>query len=241
MILDPKAQLEIANSVSQYHDIILKDINSIVRLVDSEGKVYTSALSKWEKNDIIFAAPIERCDFVIFPLPIDLEICFITKQTVFVANIHVTTRQPVNGKLLYKGYLTSPLVKKQQRAHYRLTTLFHVKYRLIPREDQRVDNEQLLNLNEGTTVNISAGGMCLLTKYQLQPKDCVEITFQFLDHEFNIQGEVLEQGERNTTGNYTHRIRFINLDARKENLLSKLIFEKQRLLVKSNNQPLFKK
>ena len=241
MTIDRKVQQEIIKSIHVHRDLILKDINLNLRLVNDEDHTYTSALIKWEEDEVIFAAPIKQCDLVIFPLPITLGIWFVTKQSVFASHIHVTAREQADGKLLYRGKLISPLAKKQQRAHFRLSTLFQVQYRALPEEDKIDMPLESLPLYEGTAINISVGGMYMVCNQQLKAEQCIDLIFSFLDHEFNVRGKVLGLGDKNENGTFSHRITFIHMDNSKEDLLSKLIFEKQRLLMRASNQPLYKK
>ena len=223
-----------------YQATILNDINLGLRLVNNENHTYKSALIHWEKDELTFEAPIKQCDWVIFPLPIELNLWFITKQTVLASRIQVVTRELLNGKLVYKGKFISPLFKQQQRAHFRLSTLFQVNYKILPKEDkENIVRETLPNF-EGTAVNISVGGMCMVCETQLHAEQLIELTFSFLEYEFNILGKVLHLGDRNENGTFSHRITFLDMESTQENLLAKAIFEKQRLLMRASKQPLFK-
>ena len=241
LTINRKTQQEIIESIHLHRDIILKDMNLNLRLVNDEDHTYLSALVKWEKDEVTFAAPIEQCDWVIFPLPIELNLWFITKQTVFASRIQVTARERLDGKLIYKGKLITPLSKKQQRAHFRLSTLFQVHYKVLPEENTEDTSLEALPLYGGTAVNISVGGMCIVCEQQLKAEQLIDLTFCFLENEFNVRGKVLGLGDKNENGTFSHRITFLNLDTTKENLLSKSIFEKQRLLMRSSKQPLYKK
>lgn len=240
MILDSKTRSEVLKSVHQYRENILKDINLVVRLINTDEKVYTTTLNKWEDDEIIFEAPIEQCDWVIFALPIVLEACFVTNQSIYMTKIEVSKRHQVEGKLRYKGHILQPITKKQQRAHFRLATLCTLQYRIIPEGAE--ENDLLLDapFYKGTTVNLSVGGLCMVSDRQLEYNQQLDIQFHFLEHTFDVNGIVLDAGERNPNGTYTHRIRFGDMDARKTNLLSKLIFEKQRLSMQSSKVPLYK-
>lgn len=241
LTINRKIQQEIIKSIYVHKELILKDMNLNLRLVNDEDHTYLSALVKWEEDEIIFAAPIEQCDWVIFPLPIELSLWFITKQTVFASRIQMIAREQLDGKLVYKGKIISPLSKKQQRAHFRLATLFQIHYKVLPEENNEDTSLEALPLYSGTAVNISVGGMCIVCEKQLKAEQSIDLTFDFLEHEFNVRGKVLGLGDKNENGTFSHRITFLNMDNNKENLLSKSIFEKQRLLMRSSKQPLYKK
>lgn len=240
LILDNKTRREVIKSADQYRDSLLKDINLILRLINPNEKVHTTTLTKWDKDEITFEAPIERCDWVIFPLPIVLEICFITKQSIYMSRLEVTKSQKVGGKLLYKGQLLSPITKNQQRAHFRLAVLCKLQYRILPEIIKSDSILEDLPFYEGTIVNISVGGLCMVCEKKLEANETLNIQFHFLEHDFDIRGSVLNLGERNANGDFTHRIKFLDVDSHKMNLLSKLIFEKQRLLMQSAKVPLYK-
>ena len=239
MILDRKKHNEIIKSTDQYRDSLLKDINLVLRLINPNGKVHTTTLSNWDKDVLTFEAPIEKCDWVIFALPLVLEVCFIATQSIYMAQMEVTNRQPINGKLLYKGQLLNPITKKQQRAHFRLATLCKLQYRILPETIESADVLENLSFTEGMIVNISAGGLCMVCDKQLEANQTLNIQFHFLEHDFDVRGSVLDIGERNPSSAFTHRIKFLDIDSHKMNLLYKLIIEKQRLLIQSAKVPLY--
>lgn len=239
VIADRKKRLAVLKSIEQYKNNIIKDINLVLRIVDEQKKMYKTTLNQWENDELTFEAPIYQCDWVIFNLPTVLELCFITNQSIYMTHIELRQRKQLEGKLIYSGKITEPLVKKQQRAHFRLATLCPINYRIVP------DIEATLTIpntpfSKGTTVNISVGGLCMVSDEPFKPKQTMQLQFHFLEHDFDMRGVVLEQSQRNPNGTFTHRIRFVDIDSRKENLLSKLIFEKQRLLMQSSRVPLYK-
>jgi hypothetical protein len=62
------------------------------------------------------------------------------------------------------------------------------------------------------------------------------VYFDFLGTPLELCCEALFLGEKIVSGNYTHRMRFVNLKSSTKNTLTKLIFEKQRLIMSKKDK-----
>lgn len=234
-----KEQLQkIASSILAYQSSILEDINLSLRLHTEDEKVYTTCLTKWNGAHLFFEAPLVQRDYISFLLPYLLDCHLITKKAVFKTRLNLIDRHRQNDKLIYKAEIISPLIKAQQRQHFRLATLTPLDYRILKRASDIPYDEKLY---PGTSVNISVGGLCMVSNHQLLADDHLLIHMAFVNTSFTLEGHVLSDGERHENGTYSHRIRFLNMNSQIENTLSKLIFEKQRLMMRSSKMPLYPK
>ncbi|MGL4345196.1 MAG: flagellar brake protein [Cellulosilyticaceae bacterium] len=230
-------KLAINNSITQYKDIIYKDLNLSLRIQDGE-KFHKTRILKWDKDQIIFDAPLFQRDWVLFPVPCTLEVSILTKNALYMTTLDIFDKRRKGDGLQYKSRIASPIEKKQQRSHFRLNVTLPVTYTLIPDHVNQHSNAPDQTVYDAISTNISAGGLCMVCKHQLKAETGVYLKLQFLDQSLDLTGTVLIDGDQIPTGFYSHRIRFNGLDTSTENLLSKLILEKQRLMLARPAQPL---
>lgn len=227
--LSKKDMPGINESLELYKKTILDDINLTLRVIVKD-KTYVTKLVDWLAEKFIFAAPLDKLDWVLFERDKTVTISFVTKPAIYTARVQILNHYRKNGVLYYSGALVSPLMKQQQREYFRLDVLIEVHYKFLPKDAAAYDIDEL-PLVKATSVNISMGGLCLVSPIQLHKGDRVMMSFNFGNTPLEVLGEVLFQGEKNVSGTYSHRVKFINLDKVTQNLINKLIFEKQRLLM----------
>lgn len=202
----------------------MDDINLKLRVKYGQ-KTHTTHIVDWQETTVIFEAPMAGRDHVILPHNVPIKVIFVSKVALFHTQFTITKNYSEQGKLYYVADITAPLEKKQQREFYRLDILLDVQYELITYEH---DATKILSSGQGTCVNISLGGMCLVCDEQLHAKDKLSLSFSLAEKALTFIGEVLFMGEKTEQGNYSHRIRFVDLDVADVNLLNRLIFTVQR-------------
>jgi c-di-GMP-binding flagellar brake protein YcgR len=234
----PGIKEDILKTVKEYKDSLLSDINLSLR-VTYDKNTYITKIVDWQEDIITFFAPMDKTDWVILPHAVTLDLCFISKKALYMTTIQILGKYTSKQKLYYNAVISSPLEKKQQRQYFRLDVLMNVNYKVLPEDISSVDLNTL-EFHRGTTVNISVGGLCLVSDQKMNRGDKLYMEFKFLDTDFQLMGELLNIGEQNNVGTYNHRVQFISLSRREENLLSTLIFKKQRLLMTQNNIPIIR-
>lgn len=220
-------------SIDLYQKGLMEDMNLTLRLTYG-GLTLTTKPVEWVEDLIIFEAPMHQLDYVIYPQNTKLQIIFVSKSALFISSIKVHKKYRKNHSLYYVGKIVSPIIKKQQRESFRLSVIMDIQYHVLP-EDKALSNE--LNLAElpakdAVCINISTGGMCLKCLEQLPSHRHLLLSFTFMDTPLTLFGEVLFLGEPDTAGTYIHRIKFRNILPTEVNQLNRLIFEKQRLMLK---------
>ncbi len=234
--LTKKGVPDIHESIELHKKTIMDDINSTLRITVKD-KTYITKLVDWPGEKLIFAAPLDKLDWVLFEREKIVKISFVTKVAIFSANVQILNHYRKNEVLYYGGVLVSPLIKQQQRQYFRLDVLIEVAYKVLPKDTEDYQIDELPSV-KATSVNISMGGMCLVSPSQLHKGDKVFMNFNFGNTPMELFGEVLFPGEKTASGNYSHRLRFYNVNNSMKNLLNKLIFEKQRMLMSKNKESL---
>lgn len=214
----------IINSIRTYQKALMEDINLKLRVTYGQ-KTYTTHIADWQKTKLTFEAPMSGTEHIILPHHLAINVIFVSKVGLFHTKVTITKNYSKDDNLYYIADITAPLEKKQQRAFYRLDILLDVQYEQITYENDEI---KILSSGQGTCVNISLGGMCLVCDEQLHAKDKLSLSFSLADQPLTFIGEVLYMGEKTEKNNYSHRIRFADLDAADVNLLNRLIFTVQR-------------
>lgn len=212
------------------------DINLVLRIIDDK-KSYTTQLVQWDGTSIVFFAPISQCDWVILDISKTYELYFISNASMFHTTVSLVNRYAQKEHVYYKALLTKPLVKKQQREHFRLPALLNLTYQILPQENTTSD-DTISPFYDGSTTNISLGGMCMTSDHRIPGDASIKIQLKFLSHDLVLTGKVLSEPEQVPSGAYSYRIKFELMDRKTENLLSRLIFEKQRLVMAPTKRPL---
>lgn len=222
----------IARSIATYRKSLMEDMNLTLRLIANDT-TYLTKPTEWSDRTLIFEAPMTGLDYVIFLEDTLMNVILVSKNGLFQTTLCITNKYRKNNNLYYVAEITSPVIKRQQRADFRLEVILDTQYQLFiahPKHDTDVFK------GKGICLNISAGGMCLSTPHQFHAKDLLKLDFTLLQTSLSITGEVLYLGEATESGNYTHRIRFVDMDKQKTNLLRQLIFKKQSLQLRYENQ-----
>ena len=215
----------ILDSISTYKKALMSDMNLTIRL-NYQQNTYLTRLVDWSESIVIFEAPMRGIDDVILPRETNLDVILVSKVGLFYTTFFIQKNYRQDNKLYYVAQISSAIVKKQQREAFRLDILLDVQYSLIPKNDEITNPIQSM---DGTCVNISLGGMCLVCDQQFHTNDQLNLSFLLMDTLLQFKGEVLYLGEKTEQARYAHRIRFIDLKFSDIELLNRLIFEKQRL------------
>lgn len=227
-----KSEDTIARSIALYRKSLMDDINLTLRLIYNDT-TYLTKPTDWLESDIIFEAPMRGLDYVILPQDTIINVTLVSKSALFQTTLRITKKYRKNTTLYYIAEIISPIVKKQQRADFRLEVILDTHYQLFFSHTNSTTN---IIEGNGTCLNISVGGMCLNCDHQFRTKDLIKLDFTLVETPLSFIGEVLYLGEQTESGSYTHRIRFIDVDNSKSNLLRQLIFQKQRLHLRYQGQ-----
>lgn len=218
----------VCKSIGQYKNIIFNDIHSSFRVWVDEETFYPTEIIKWHEEILHFFAPITQGEFVTFNQGAILTVQFPASSGMYTTQVQIIKEYRIEGNIYYDAQIISPILRKQLRSYFRLSTLLDLKFTLLS-EDTLPGDIHNLEVIPAISVNISAGGLCMLSETKLTPCQKIYIYLEFLGHQIEIIGEVIMNGEVNEFGKYTQRIQFIDIHPKTQDLIAKLIFEKQRL------------
>lgn len=216
---------EVLQSVQTYQKMLQNDVNLMCSIIYQEEN-YSSHVLTWNNTLVIFEAPMKGTDDVFLPIDVPLKGYFVTKATRYETTFVLSKSQRnEKGQLTYVGEITAPLVKVQQRQAYRLEVILDVNYDLL---DLESPDFAVLCSGVATCLNVSAGGMCLVNDFAFEAGSQLQVAFRLDNTNFVFIAEVLRPGKLNNSGTYTHGLKFVNPDKTDIEILSQLIFERQR-------------
>ncbi len=212
----------IQKSINQYQDLVMKDMNASARIVvqgKEEEKTYITRIIDWNDHDISFHAPLVLGEYVRLIAERTYSFVIVTKACIYTTSVKINKMtKNKQGHFYYKATINSPLQRNQQRKYFRLEWINTFKYKTTESDDWR----------EGTTLDISAGGLLVATKYSLNRNDSIHIELSLYETDFVLYGVVLESLGKNRTDMYISRVQFHELSRHSENLLTQAIMKRQR-------------
>jgi c-di-GMP-binding flagellar brake protein YcgR len=182
---------------------------------------------QWDGDVVTFEAPLKKLDYIIFPLHQNLSATFISSGAIYLFQVQLIESIRKNNILIYTAKIVTPLTRQQQRSSFRLSTHFPFSFQLAADEDTW-DN----TMHPAICLNLSSGGMRLNTKPVLAPNTRLYVHFNFMNKDFSLMGETLDEGVKAPTGYYTYRLKFSYISFKEEETLMKLLIEKQREIIK---------
>lgn len=215
-------------SIQTYQKTLLGDPQLMIS-IHYQDRSYSTHLIAWNETLVIFESPMQGTDDVILPIDMPLKSYFISRNARYETTFVLTKSQRKDGQLFYVADIATPIVKVQQRQSYRLEILLDVTYDLL---DLESPDFAVLCSGSGTCLNISTGGMCLVTELAFASNDQLEVTFKLDNVLFTFIAEVIRDGSLNNKGTYTHGLKFINPDKTDVEKLSRIIFDRQRAQMK---------
>jgi len=202
------------------------------------------------ETDIKVTMPMEGGRIILLPLNGIFEMIFYTEKGLYRCFGRVVERNR-SGNIYYLVVkLISALVKFQRREHYRFRCTINTYFRpLTEGESSREDLESLLmgiaeemeapvkKFEQGTIVDISGGGMNLVTDRQLEKGSLIAICFHiqqnFILREFHVIGRVLLSEETaNRKSSFGNRIEFERIASDEREAIIRYIFEEERKIRK---------
>lgn len=220
------------------------EIDKVSKTVESytSSEVYVSQILGFDENgeEIIAAMPI--FEGYVVPLHVDqeLNVYFYSEKGIFKAKCRVLNRGKQDDIYIMKLKLISEMKKFQRRQFYRLPCNIEAIIRILNDEQTDtylrtylppvVDSEQA---DIGMIVDISGGGVRIMTDAKLDVDRCIYITFPIKmnigDVNIEVLGKVVASIESpNRENYYDNRIQFKDIDIELRDTIVKYIYEQQR-------------
>lgn len=209
-----------------------------------KANTYVSQIFDFDEKDdsIRVAMPISKGKLI--PLPKDevFDTFFYTSKGLYKCRSRVIDRYKVNNIYTLKISLETELQKYQRRQYFRLEKTMSLIYSTISDEEyikmletRKIPDEMMLSerYTEGTSLDISGGGMRFVGKKLIPTKQKVFIIFDIFTSsgqvKFKLPATVVLSFEvPNQLNKFEHRVEFENISKEYREILIKFIFEEER-------------
>lgn len=206
------------------------------------SEVYVSQILELDENgeEITVAMPMFNGHVVPLAVDQELNVYFYSEKGIFRAKCRVVSRGNQDNIYIMKLKLISEMKKFQRRQFYRLLCNIEAIIRILNDEQVNtylrtylppvVDSEQA---DIGMIVDISGGGVRIMTDVKLDVDSCLFITFPIKmnigDVNIEVLGKVVASIESpNRENYYDNRIQFKDIDIELRDTIVKYIYEQQR-------------
>lgn len=220
------------------------ELQSIGRLNEENNEatkqVYASKVYDIISDDRMeITMPMEKTKLILLPVDGEYDMVIYGQQP-YQCFVRIIDRYKSNNVYILVVELTSNLRKYQRRNYYRFSCALDMHSRaLVEDEIKAVEQNSAyvltpgLPLKHSVIVDISGGGLRFISNQRYEPGSLIYCNYQLVtgdsSRECEVVGKILSAKElENKSGNYEHRVQYVNLDVDDRERIIKYIFEEER-------------
>ncbi|MBQ9199471.1 MAG: flagellar brake domain-containing protein [Lachnospiraceae bacterium] len=218
--------------------IELVKLEQIIRN-DGIKKVYSSKICDiMPKNTLQISMPIYEGKIVPLNVGDKYSACFYTDKGLLQTNVTVSSRYRSGNLFFLEVVMLGKLEKVQRREFYRYKCIMNGRMRIVSDEEyekgDRYDlTDRELVWNDLKIIDISGGGVKVVSKMDLEKNDVVKVEFKIAIlnaiHSFSIMARILSNSSiAGHTGLYEQRLEFLRISQEDRDIIIKYIFESER-------------
>lgn len=208
----------IQQSLNKYKKILYDDLSLKINITYAK-KEHTGEIEALKNREVVFRFPIETKNEIMLKIGQNIKVDFISKRGLYTTKINITNKTVENYNTYYTGIISSPIEKNQRRNNHRLPLSLNVSYVLLPNE---------LKTYNGTSKDISAGGMLLESSYFVPKDRKIKVFFELDKKMYRLNATIIRSVENISYENYLHHIRFDYKGSREKNEIAKFIFNEEK-------------
>ena len=207
---------------------------------EEEQRVYFSKVYEILTEDTLeITMPMEQTKLILLPVDGEYDMVIYGQQP-YQCFVRIIDRYKSNNVYILVVELTSNLRKFQRRNYYRFSCALDMHSRaLVDEEVKAVEQNAAYSLTPGlplkrsVIVDISGGGLRFISGQCYEPGSLIYCNYQLVSdgasRECEVVGMILSAKEvENKSGNYEHRVQYVNLDVDDRERIIKYIFEEER-------------
>lgn len=220
------------------------ELQSIGRLNEENNeaakKVYSSKVYDIISDDRMeITMPMEQTKLILLPVDGEYDMVIYGQQP-YQCFVRIIDRYKSNNVYILVVELTSNLRKYQRRNYYRFSCALDMHSRVLVEEEVKAVEQNAtyvltpgLPLKHSVIVDISGGGLRFVSGQRYEPGSLIYCNYQLVtgdnSRECEVVGKILSAKElENKSGNYEHRVQYVNLDVDDRERIIKYIFEEER-------------
>lgn len=207
---------------------------------DAAKKVYTSKVYDVISDDRLeITMPMEQTKLILLPVDGEYDMVLYAQQP-YQCFVRIIDRYKSNNVYILVVELTSNLRKYQRRNYYRFSCALEMQSRALMEEEVKELEQNSsyfltpgLPLKHSVIVDISGGGLRFVSGQRYEPDSLIYCNYQLVSgdktKECEVVGKILSAKElENKSGNFEHRVQYVNLDVDDREQIIKYIFEEER-------------
>ncbi len=220
------------------------EMKSIVNVVLPDGrqgvKTYKSSVYDiTEEGRLEIVMPMERTKLVLLPVDGEYDVCFMTQNGMYRANVRIVDRQKINGTYILVTELITNLHKFQRREYYRFNCIVEVHARDMTK--QEIDSFENgftyiipeKEMKRGIIVDISGGGARFVSSHKFEEGSFILMEFDLpimdIEKSFLLAARIIYSGTiANREDEYENRVMFEYIDSATREEIIKYIFDEER-------------
>lgn len=220
------------------------EMTEIVSKNTEEKKVYVSQILEFDEEEeeiLKVAMPILEGKLIPLQVGSRFHMNFYGNQGMYLADCVVENRFREGNVYVMVVRLTTDLKKNQRRQYYRMNWYYHLKFKIFTVEEMEQYNKskkipetiQEREFLEGTTLDLSGGGVRFVTREEVSKNDMLFLQMAFQAEEgvrtFDIPAVVIASNStRKDPGLYEVRVCFMDIPERNREFIIKYIFNEER-------------
>jgi c-di-GMP-binding flagellar brake protein YcgR len=214
---------------------------------DSSNTYASQLIDVIDNKTVSIAAPIGEGKFKYLNIGLDLFVYYLDENKDFLFFSAIVKGHRKNGPIeAFDITIVSEISKVQRREAYRLETALTCNYTIL---DSKLFNADSANfpeinnavLNTASTTNISSNGISLHLETPLEAGTILYITLNLEEtSKIRVLAQVKRSLRKDSKKRYMVGLRYIKIDSRDLEVLTKFIFTKQRLMLKNKMPSKFK-
>lgn len=207
---------------------------------EATKKVYTSKVYDVISDDRLeITMPMEQTKLILLPVDGEYDMVLYAQQP-YQCFVRIIDRYKSNNVYILVVELTSNLRKYQRRNYYRFSCALEMQSRALMEEEIKAVEQNSsyfltpgLPLKHSIIVDISGGGLRFVSGQRYEPGSLIYCNYHLVSgdktKECEVVGKILSAKEvENKSGNYEHRVQYVNLDVDDREQIIKYIFEEER-------------
>lgn len=201
-------------------------INNKVEIIYGDD-IYTCDVQDIKDGYLAVSIPIKDNQYLPLQKGERIDVLYYEGSSLYEFTSLVSDRQRSNIPLIWM-VIPEKFKKIQRRKYVRVSVLLNVKCAVIPKEFLlNKDNISKLKFFEGTAVDLSGGGLRLITKYNMERDNTLLMALPFSDGGILVKGKVMRIDE-DEMKNVVCGINFADLKAYEQEKIIGYVFQTMR-------------
>ena len=204
---------------------LFQNIKILKENINGEIEEYASKVESIDKDDLfLIHTPIRKSELIIFPNGTEFAVTYLVEKKGMVKFDAEVIEKVREGNMIFTRIKrTGDIVENQRRQFFRIESNFDVSLK-------KQDSEEI---EQTSSVDISAGGIKVYTDQKVELGDIIDTTFLLDGVKMYIETKVVKRVRKDNSRNrWEISLEFLNLSEKEREHIIRFVFEKEREMIK---------